>query len=464
MKDFHVFMQDASRVVPSQRQLAWFDTQMYAFVHFTVNQYTDLEWGLGTEPESIFNPAELDCDQWVAAVKSAGCNAIILTAKHHDGFCLWPTKTTEHCVRSSPFKDGKGDVVREVSDACRRGGIKFGFYLSPWDRNHPAYGTDEYNDVYKAQLTELLTGYGDIFMVWLDGACGEGPNGRKQVYDFEGWFELVRKYQPGACIFHDEGPDVRWCGNEAGSVRQAEWSVVPKELCKHAEVQTSGAALPGGVEGVYNDRPDLGALSNILRSDGLCYCPAEVNMSIRPGWFYHANEEPHSLERLFKTYLGSVGNNACFHLNVPPMPNGKFDERDVARLKELGDKVRAEFGNCVQADIETEEDGAILLKLPKKMHVKYVELAEDIRFGQQVETFTVSGYLERVEGFRSIYHGFTIGHKKICPVDFETDTIRVKVTAHRGEVRLMLPKVYTDDTAFENDALDLRAAFATQED
>ena len=442
MKDFNVFMQDASRVVPSQRQIEWFNTEMYAFVHFTVNQYTDLEWGLGNEPESIFNPVDLDCDQWVEAVKSAGCRAIVLTAKHHDGFCLWPTKTTEHCVRNSPFKGGKGDVVREVADACRRGGIKFGFYLSPWDRNQPCYGTDSYNDFYKAQLTELLTQYGEIFMVWLDGACGEGPNGRKQEYDFEGYFELVHKYQPGACIFYDKGPDVRWCGNEAGKARQAEWAVVPGELCSYAAKQTEGAVVPGGLEGIYNDRPDIGALSTILRSEGLAFCPAEVNMSIRPGWFYHKQEEPHSLERLFNTYLVSVGNNACFHLNVPPMPSGRFDERDVARLKELGDKIRCEFGNPVETEMEVQEDGTIVLRLPGKTKVKYVELAEDIRFGQQVETFSVGGWLERKQDVQLYYHGFTIGHKKICPVNFETDAVYVKVTAHRGEPRLMMPKVY----------------------
>ena len=197
MKQLKEFLVEAANVVPSARQLEWFDTQMYAFIHFTVNTYTGREWGLGNEDEAIFDPVELDCDSWVEAVKVAGCKGIVLTAKHHDGFCLWQTDTTEHSMRKSPYKGGKGDVVRECAEACRRGGIKFGFYLSPWDRNQPLYGTDEYNDFYKAQLTELLTRYGDIFMVWLDGACGEGKNGRRQVYDFRGYHELVRRYQPG---------------------------------------------------------------------------------------------------------------------------------------------------------------------------------------------------------------------------------------------------------------------------
>lgn len=444
MKDFQVFLHDASHVVPSRRQMDWFDTEMYAFVHFTVNTYTGLEWGLGNEPESIFNPVDLDCDQWVEAVKAAGCRAMVLTAKHHDGFCLWPTKTTEHCIRNSPFREGKGDIVKELSEACRRGGLKFGFYLSPWDRNQPCYGTDEYNDFYKAQLTELLTGYGDIFMVWLDGACGEGPGGRRQVYDFDGYIDLVRKYQPGACIFYDKGPDVRWCGNEAGVSRQAEWAVVPHELCHYAAKQTDGAVLPGGLEGIYNDRPDLGSMPNILRAQGLCFCPAEVDMSIRPGWFYHEQEEPHSLDRLFKTYLGSVGNNACFHLNVPPMPNGRFDERDVRRLKELGDKIRTELGTPVPAQIETLENETIEIRLPEKMRVKYVELAEDIRFGQQVENFSVGAWSDETKGIRQHYHGYTIGHKKICPVRFETDRVYITITATRGEPRLMTPKVYAE--------------------
>lgn len=445
MKDFRVFLQEAAHVVPSKRQMDWFNTELYAFVHFTVNTYTGLEWGLGNEDEAIFNPVDLDCDQWVEAVKSAGCKGLVLTAKHHDGFCLWPTRTTEHCVRNSPFRNGKGDVVREAMEACRRGGIKFGFYLSPWDRNQPLYGTDAYNDFYKAQLTELLTQYGEIFLVWFDGACGEGPNGRKQEYDFQGYIDLVRKYQPNACIFHDKGPDVRWCGNEAGIARQAEWSVVPHELCEHAQKQTDGAVLPGGLEGIYNDQPDIGSLSSILRSEGLCFCPAEVDMSIRPGWFYHPQEEPHSLERLFHTYLASVGNNACFHLNVPPMPNGRFDERDVQRLKELGEALRSAFGTPVQTEVQIDANGAITLKLPKKTHIRYVELAEDIRFGQRVETFSVQFYSEDMQKFERAFYGFTIGHKKICPLDCTTDAIRICITAFRAEPHLLFPKVYAEE-------------------
>lgn len=344
MIDFGSFLEKAGRVVPTERQLRHLrETPFYAFVHFSPNTYTGLEWGTGKEDPAIFNPTELDCDSWVEAIKSAGMKGAVITAKHHDGFCLWQTETTEHSIKNSPYKNGKGDIVREFADACRRGGIKFGFYLSPWDRNCELYGTDAYNDFYRAQLTELLTNYGDVFHVWFDGACGEGPSGKKQVYDFESYFELVRKYQPNATVFKDEGPDIRWCGNESGSARAAEWAVVPWELCYFCEKQTEGKLFDGELKHIYNSDKDIGTLENIMYSSGLVFCPSEIDMSIRPGWFYHPEEEPHSLERLFNTYLRSVGGNTTFNLNIPPMPNGKFDQRDIVSLKELGDKIRSSF-------------------------------------------------------------------------------------------------------------------------
>lgn len=312
------FLQEAAGVRPSKRQLDWFDTEFYAFIHFSPNTYTDLEWGNGTEPESIFNPEKLDCDQWVEAIKAAGMKGMVLTAKHHDGFCLWPSKYTEHSVKNSPVKR---DIVKEAADACRRGGIKFGFYLSPWDRNSKYYGTPEYNDYFCNQLTELLTEYGEIFYVWFDNACGEGPNGKKQEYDFPRYFSLIRRYQPNAVIFNDFGPDVRWCGNEAGTARYAEWSVVPSELCHYSEVQTGPGPLAGegDLSYMYNTDQNIGTLSNILYSKGLVYAPAEIDTSIRPGWFWHPDEQPHSLEHLCRIYLSSVGGNAALNLNIPPI-------------------------------------------------------------------------------------------------------------------------------------------------
>jgi alpha-L-fucosidase len=435
------FLATAASVVPSERQLAWMDTEFYGFVHFTVNTYTDLEWGLGDEPESIFNPTELDCDQWVAALKSAGMRGMVLTAKHHDGFCLWPSKYTEHSIKNSPYRGGKGDIVREASEACRRGGIKFGFYLSPWDRSSPLYGTDAYNDYYKNQLTELLTGYGDIFMVWFDGACGEGPNGRKQVYDSEGYFDLVRKYQPNACIFHDKGPDVRWCGNESGTTRYQEWAVVPSELVPHAFVQTGAAPLAkaGDMRGVHNSDPSIGSLPTILYSKGLAFCPAEVDMSIRPGWFWHENEEPHSLERLLKTYENTVGGNCCFHLNVPPARNGLFDERDVRRLRELGEAIRERYGHdyCKAyrlADDASETQPIYEVALDEMRQPNYLTVCEDIRHGQRIEAFRVEAR-DSFGRWETVGYGSTVGHKRIVRLHVreKTDALRIVVTAARAK-------------------------------
>lgn len=448
MSDLSDFLHQAANVRPSARQMAWFDTEFYAFAHFGINTFTGREWELGDEDPQLFNPTELDCDQWVAAIKAAGMKALILTAKHHDGFCLWPSKFTEHSVKNSPFRGGKGDVVREAAEACRRGGIKFGFYLSPWDRNSALYGTEAYNDYYKAQLTELLTEYGDIFCVWFDNACGEGPNGRRQVYDFPGYIDLVRKYQPDAVIFNDYGPDTRWCGNESGTARHAEWAVVPGELCHLAQVQTGPGPLAGDLSYMYNTDESIGDLGNILYSRGLCFCGAEVDMSIRPGWFYHPEEEPHSLERLMRTYMTSVGGNTCFHLNIPPMPNGRLDERDVRRLHELGEALENAFGGDLSADAAiTRCDAArgdtqcsYELALPEARPIRYAILAEDIAGrGQRIEHFLIQA-ADADEVWRTVAQGTTVGHKRI--VDMRTPSgapvntrrLRVRITAARDRV------------------------------
>ena len=444
--DYKAFLKSAANVVPSERQFDWFDMQFYAFVHFTVNTYTDLEWGLGDEDEKIFNPTELDCDQWVEAIKSAGMKGLILTAKHHDGFCLWQTSTTEHSVKNSTWRDGKGDVVRECAEACKRGGIKFGVYLSPWDRNSKYYGTPEYNDFYCAQLTELLTNYGDIFMVWFDGACGEGPNGKKQEYDFDRYIKIIRELQPQAVIFNDFGPDVRWCGNEAGKPRRAEWAVVPHDLCFRAEKQTEGKLMDGNLKYMYNPAECIGDLSVIQYADGLAFCGAEIDMSIRPGWFYHEAEKPHSLERLFNTYVNSCGNNTSFNLNIPPMPNGKFHTDDVARLKELGEAINNSFGeskriSCTVEEIPMESDTQrrIRLAFPEKEKVAFVELKENLRNGQRVEMFrilapTYEEFLWNGSTGDVIYNGYTVGNRKICPVDTETEVIEIQILSARDSV------------------------------
>ncbi len=285
------------KIVPSKRQLSHQQMEFYAFVHFTVNTYTNREWGDGTESPSIFNPKNLDCNQWVEACKSAGMKGLILTAKHHDGFCLWQTEYTGHSMKNSPYKNGMGDVVKECAEACRRGGISFGIYLSPWDRNCPLYGQGKaYDDYYCNQLTELLTNYGELFSVWFDGACGEGPNGKKQVYDWDRYYNTVRRLQPDACI-SIMGPDVRWCGNEAGNTRESEWSVITRLL-------RDGTELP-------EDAQDLGSRALLRKAEEIVWQAAEVDTSIRPGWFFHKNEniKVRSLRTLSDIYFRSIGGN-----------------------------------------------------------------------------------------------------------------------------------------------------------
>ncbi len=444
------FLKIAANVKPDRTQLERLrETPFYAFVHFCPNTYTNLEWGDGTEDPAIFNPTELDCEQWVKAVKTAGMKGLILTAKHHDGFCLWQTKYTEHSMKNSPYKNGKGDIVKECADACRKHGIKFGFYLSPWDRNSALYGTDEYNDYYVNQLTELLTNYGEIFHVWFDNACGEGPNGKKQVYDFDRYIKTIRKYQPNATFFNDRG-GMRWCGNESGTAAHAQWCVVPYELCSISEHKTEVEPLmEGSLEGIRNSDAILGSIANIMYSKALTFCPAETDMSIRPGWFYHENEEPHSLDRLFNTYLRTVGGNSTFNLNIPPMPNGKFNEKDVKRLKELGEKISAEFSVNLAEDAGITENKSLdsyqtefIVKLKNKQPLKYIELAEAIAEGQKVESFKI--YSKNDDNLWSFEeHGTTIGSRKIVALDnVTTDEIKVQITSARDVVKMDWIKVY----------------------
>ena len=444
------FLSQASKVKPDKKQLSMLrETPFYAFVHFSPNTYTNLEWGTGKEDPAIFNPTELDCEQWAKTIKDAGMSGMVLTAKHHDGFCLWQTKYTEHSMKNSPYKNGKGDIVKEASDACRKYGLKFGFYLSPWDRNSSYYGTDEYNTFYKNQLTELLTNYGEIFYVWFDGACGEGPNGKKQVYDFDGYFELIHKLQPNASIFNDKGP-IRWCGNEAGKAPHEQWAVVPVELCPFSgEPQTDEGPLEGDLSYMYNSDISIGSLSNILYSKGLVFAPAEVDMSIRPGWFYHENEEPHSLDRLFTSYLNSVGNNSTFNLNIPPMPNGKFDERDIKRLGELGQKIRDCFGvnkaegaEIVEILTENPTQPKYRVKLKEKHKISFVELAERISEGQRIQHFKIKGLVDG--NWDPLEQGTTVGSRKIVYIEdeCETDEILIEILSARGKVDMEWIKVY----------------------
>jgi len=454
---------EAAQVRPSERQLKWQQMEFYAFIHFSVNTFTDREWGLGTEDPSIFNPTEFDARQWVEVCKSAGMKGLILTCKHHDGFCLWPSRYTDYSVKNSPWKDCKGDVVREVSEACREGGIKFGIYLSPWDRHEKTYGTDAYNEYFKNQLRELLTQYGEIFCVWFDGACGEGPNGKKQVYDWEGYYRIVRELQPQAVISVC-GPDVRWCGNEAGHCRASEWSVVPASLRDAEKVQEKSQKVDDREfsKRINSRDEDLGSREVILHTESeLVWYPAEVNTSIRPGWFYHASEDDkvRSLEELLRIYYGSVGGNANFLLNVPPDRRGLIHETDAARLRELGQVLRKTFekdlaegaaafasetmdsrhdvanilnddGDSFWCPHEGTEQAAIELDLGCVKKFNRVMLMEHIKSGQRVESFTLEYWKDGC--WIEFYRGTVIGYKRICCFDtIESSRLRLNITGSR---------------------------------
>ncbi|MDE5806459.1 MAG: alpha-L-fucosidase, partial [Paramuribaculum sp.] len=331
----------AGRVVPTPQQLAWQQRPLTAFLHFGMNTFTNREWGDGKESPELFNPKLLDTDQWVRTLKDAGFEMVILTAKHHDGFCLWPTATTSHSVASSPWRDGKGDVVADLRRSCDKYGMKLGLYLSPWDRNAQCYGSEAYNDLFVAQLTELLTNYGKVDEVWFDGACGEGPNGKKQVYDWLRFRDTMRDLQPDA-VLAITGDDVRWVGNEGGRGRETEWSVTPLVPKVYAFADSVNKALD-----MNEMSPSLGGRDVVSRASQVFWWPAEVDVSIRPGWFYHETEQPHPMSRMARIYLESVGRNATLLLNIPPDTDGLISPADCQRL--------AEFHNWIQTNFQTKQ-------------------------------------------------------------------------------------------------------------
>ena len=452
----------AARVVPYPRQVAWQALEFQAFVHFGMNTFTDREWGEGTEDPNLFAPTDLDADQWVEAVKGAGIRGLIVTAKHHDGFCLWPSEFTEHSVKSSPWKDGKGDVVGEVAAACKKDGLKFGVYLSPWDRHEPSYGdSPRYNEHFKNQLRELLTNYGEISEVWFDGACGEGPNGKRQVYDWAGYFALIRELQPGAVI-SIMGPDARWIGNEAGVTRESEWSVIPVVGFDDLPDEKN----PGGIAHIDAQAKDLGSMERIAevakQGGRLLWYPGQVDVSIRPGWFYHAAEDDKvkSLDQLLDIYYTSVGGNAQLLLNIPPDKRGRIPENDARRLKELGDRLRETFAgtldfaslNWAQVDtrdmdpVSARDDlvaegirelmGTYVLTRPGRFNV--VLIKEEIGRGQRIEAFAIDIW-DGVD-WREIAGGTTVGYKKLLRFPaVETDKVRLRILRARSSKSMFFP-------------------------
>ena len=313
---FAFIIAKTQNALPTKQQLAWHETEYYLFVHFGPNTFTDKEWGEGTEHEEVFNPTQLDCRQWCRVAKAAGAKGIIITAKHHDGFCLWPSKFSTHTVRESKWKNGQGDVLKELSIACRESGLKFGVYISPWDRNHPDYGTDKYNDVFIGMMKEILQNYGPVWELWWDGANGEGPNGKKQIYDWKRFESTVRQYSPRTVVFSDIGPDIRWVGNENGFAGTTNWNLLDT------------AGFKRGLGAPSTDTLNQGNVN------GKLWIPAECDVSIRPGWFYHSSEDAKvkTPQELFDLYLKSVGRGANLLLNVPPDRRGLINEKDSMAL------------------------------------------------------------------------------------------------------------------------------------
>jgi alpha-L-fucosidase len=389
---------------PTRAQLEWQRDELAMFIHFGVNNFTNREWGDGRENPSIFNPARLDARQWARTARRAGFNAMVLTAKHHDGFCLWPTATTTHSVAASPWRGGHGDLVQEFVDACRAEKLRPGLYLSPWDRNHPTYGDSErYNEVYRTQLTELLTHYGPLAEVWFDGANGEGPNGKRQVYDWPRVWSLVRRLQPNAVMFSDAGPDVRWCGNETGSAGDPNWSTVDPSTVPYPGM--SGKAV---IDALQHGDPN-----------GIVWRPAEADTSIRPGWFYHPAEDSRvrSVEQLVDLYVRSVGRNSKLLLNVPPSPEGILHATDVERLNGFRSRLDAMFAKDLAAGRRARwrRTGTLTaiaeVDLPPAATISIVRLAENIARGQVVSRYAVTGL--DGGGWREIVRGTTIGYARI---------------------------------------------------
>lgn len=430
--------------VPSDAQLAWHEMETNAFIHFTINTFTDKEWGYGDESPKLFNPTNLDVDQWISTLKDAGFKGVILTCKHHDGFCLWPTEFTEHSIKASPYKEGKGDIVSEVSEACKAQGLKFGIYLSPWDRNHAEYGRPEYVTYYRNQLKELFATYGPVFEMWFDGANGGdgyygGTREMRKInggtyYDWPTTLQLVEDMEPNIIFFSDAGPGVRWVGNERGIAGETNWNnITPDTLF----------AGKGGIE-------------NLLQTgheNGTQWIPAEVDVSIRPGWFYHAKEDSlvKTPEQLFDIYLTSVGRGSTLLLNVPPDQRGLLHETDVKNLLGFKRMVDTELGNDLAKGAQVTASsfrgndetysaknvndgnkesywctddgvtgGSIEIDLGSSKSINYILIQEYIKLGQRVKSFEIEAFVG--DEWKKIGAGTTVGYKRILKIDPVTAT------------------------------------------
>ncbi len=440
--------------VPSAAQLQWHQMEMNAFVHFTTNTFTDKEWGYGDENPTVFNPTAFDPMQWVTVLKQAGFKGLILTCKHHDGFCLWPSRYTEHSVKNSLWKNGKGDVVHDVEEACKQAGLKFGIYLSPWDRNHKEYGSPAYVDYYRNQLKELFTRYPSVFEMWFDGANGgDGFYGGKReprkingrtYYDWPTTLDMVRKMNREIIFFSDAGPGVRWVGNERGEVGETNWNTITPDT-------------------LYAGKAGIEKLLNEGNENGTHWIPAECDVSIRPGWFYHSKEDSlvKTPEQLFEIYLKSVGRGSLLLLNVPPDRRGLFHENDVKSLQGFRKLLDTEFkiNLALHADVKadyrgndktfstknltdgnnetywaTDDDqtaGSFEIDLAKTTKVKYILLQEYIKLGQRVKSFSVEVWKD--EQWQPAAQATTIGYKRILRIDpVETGKIKITIVASKA--------------------------------
>jgi alpha-L-fucosidase len=433
-------------VLPTRQHIEYQQMELIGFIHFTVNTFTDKEWGDGKESPMIFNPTSLNARQWVQSAKEAGMGLLIITAKHHDGFCLWQSKYTEHSVKSSPWKDGKGDVIAELSEACREAGLKMGIYLSPWDRHEPVYGTDKYNQYYLNQLEELLSNYGEISEIWMDGAKGE--DAKDMEYDFEAYRALIRKLQPNALIFSDAGPDIRWIGNESGIAGETNWSTINNE-------------------GIIIGKADTKYL-NTGDPDGNRWLVGECDVSIRPGWFYHQKEDDlvKTPQQLIDIFYQSVGRNGTMLLNIPPDRRGLFHENDIVSLKGFrrilddtfktnmakegtvtasnyrGNHAKFSPVNLLDGNSDTYwatndeiKRATIELTLDKTMLFDRIMLQEPIRFGQRISEFSVEAWLN--DTWKEVCTGTTIGYKRLLRIpSMQTNRIRVVIKDAKGTLAL----------------------------
>jgi len=416
--------------VPSPAQLEWQAMEMNMFCHFGPNTFSGKEWGDGTEAEDLFNPSDLDCRQWAATAKAAGFKGIIITAKHHDGFCLWPSPASRHTVAQSTWRDGQGDVLRELSEACQEYGLKFGVYISPWDRNDPHYGTPAYNQVFVQTLESVLGGaYGPVFEQWFDGANGEGPNGKKQQYDWPLFNGTVLSLQPQAVIFSDVGPGCRWVGNEAGRAGRTNWG----------RLDTDGFTPGQGA-------PPVDTLNQGNRH-GASWIPAETDVSIRPGWFWKASETPRvkSVKDLMKIYYESVGRNSLLLLNVPPDDRGHIDPVDSTRLMEFRSALDAVFADDLAKKARIRrKDSTWTVRLEKERTFNRLVLQEDLTLGQRIAAFTVEALT--ADGWTKVAEETTVGFKRIVLLpEVTARAVRIRIDESLAKPHLSRIGLYQDD-------------------